>query len=98
MSSEPIRSAFSDDPEMAEIVVRFVAHLPAQVGALEAAAADGAALRTLAHQMSGAAGSFGFPQISAAAARLEAALEERAPAAAETALGELLALCRRVAP
>ncbi len=66
-----------------------------------AAAADpagGEVLGRLVHQMKGAAGGYGFPQISEAAARLEQALEQEGSADAATGLEALVALCERVRP
>jgi HPt (histidine-containing phosphotransfer) domain-containing protein len=85
---------------MLELVAGFIAKLPGRIAALEAASAEPAAgeLRTLAHQMKGAAGSYGFSQISEAARELEAALSEQRDGDASRALAALLSLCRRVTP
>ena len=74
-------SSFAGDPEMAEITAAFVGALPARAQALQAAqsAGDLEGLKRLAHQLKGAAGGYGFPRISAAAAALEQACASGAP-------------------
>ena len=59
--------------------LRYVRSLPEQVANLEAAFVDGNTdrLRNSAHQISGVAASYGFPQLGEAAWRLERAVEER---------------------
>jgi CheY-like chemotaxis protein/HPt (histidine-containing phosphotransfer) domain-containing protein len=93
-------SAFGDDPDMAEIVDRFVASLPSRVAALRVEHAGGAARRDdvkrLAHQLKGGAGGYGFPAITEAAAALERAVVDGAPDdAVGAALEALAALCDR---
>jgi HPt (histidine-containing phosphotransfer) domain-containing protein len=75
-----IRSTYEDDPDMLEIVREFAAELPARVSKLEAllAAHELRELQTLAHQLKGAGGGYGFPQITELAASLEAALKQGA--------------------
>jgi HPt (histidine-containing phosphotransfer) domain-containing protein len=51
------------------------------------------AIRTMAHQLKGAAGGYGFPSITASAARLEAGARTEAPLNALVL--DLAALCRR---
>ncbi len=80
---EPIRSIYEDDPDMMEIVVEFVGELPQRVADLECyfEAGDLDQLQTLAHQLKGAGGGYGFPQITDSAGALEQALMEGADAA-----------------
>jgi CheY-like chemotaxis protein len=94
----PLVSVFADDPDMAAIVTRFVGGLPDRVAAMraEATAGNHPALRRLAHQLKGAAGGYGFPAITAAAAALEAVSADGGdPALRERALAELAGLCGR---
>lgn len=79
---EPIRSAFEDDPDMLEIVREFAAELPNRMADLEDRREGGdlPALQVLAHQLKGAGGGYGFPQITDAAAALERAIKEGAGA------------------
>ena len=80
---EPIRSIYEYDPDMLEIVREFVAELPQRVADLEARFAEErfADLQTLAHQLKGAGGGYGFAQVTDAAAVLEQALKDNAPPA-----------------
>jgi CheY-like chemotaxis protein/HPt (histidine-containing phosphotransfer) domain-containing protein len=94
----PLVCEFADDPDMREIVERFVAALPDRVAAMRAAldTADPAALQRLAHQLKGAAGGFGFGPITEAAARLEAAVVGGDPRpSVDRALEAVADLCRR---
>ncbi|MEC9374445.1 MAG: Hpt domain-containing protein [Planctomycetota bacterium] len=97
--SEPIRSSFSDDSEMVELIEFFVHEMPDRVLAVSEAWRDNRLedLERLAHQIKGASGGFGFTQIGLAAERLEKSLRT------EKDLGELarevdalVDLCRRV--
>jgi histidine phosphotransfer protein HptB len=78
---DPIRSAYEADPDMLEIVREFAHELPDRIAKLEAllAAKATAELQTLAHQLKGAGGGYGFAQITEVAARLEQALKSGAP-------------------
>ena len=77
---EPIRSSFEDDPDMMEIVREFADEAPERADQLQASlqAEDLPALQTLAHQLKGAGGGYGFDSISLVAAALEQALKDSA--------------------
>lgn len=62
-----------DDPELADIVVEFVSALPNRVQNLENAWREQAwdRLTTIAHQLKGAGGSYGYPALSALGATME---------------------------
>ncbi|MFO0838646.1 MAG: Hpt domain-containing protein [Phycisphaerae bacterium] len=62
-----------DDPDMRDIVEEFVAGLPVRLDELRTAYAklDWQSLTTYAHRIKGAAGSYGYPQISALGATME---------------------------
>lgn len=72
-SSGVERSEFAADPEMRDIVALFVDDLPRRALGLRVAmdSGDRDRLRTLAHQLRGSAGGYGFPAIGNAAANLE---------------------------
>lgn len=74
---EPIRSIYADDPDMQELVEEFVSELPERARRLEEILdeADLVELQRLAHQLKGAGGGYGFPQITEAAAALEMGLK-----------------------
>lgn len=94
----PIKSTFAGDPEMKELVEFFVENMPERIAALEACANKGAIeqLSAIAHQLKGAGGSYGFPQVTESARRLE----ESTSAACSIddvrrELDELVAICGR---
>lgn len=94
-----LRSEFADDAEMAPIIAQFVAALPTRIHALRAeqGVAGSAILQRLVHQLKGAAGGYGFPAISTAAANVEQVLVANgSPDELASALDELYALCGRV--
>lgn len=66
-------SEFADDEDLIELVEMFVEELPDRASSIAKALADAdyATLRTLAHQLKGAAGGYGFPTISDVAQSLE---------------------------
>jgi HPt (histidine-containing phosphotransfer) domain-containing protein len=77
---EPIRSIYEDDPEMVALVKTFASDAPKRAQSLDDFLTGGQVeeLRRLAHQLKGAGGGYGFPQITDAAARLEEAIKEGA--------------------
>jgi CheY-like chemotaxis protein len=86
-------------PGTAKLVERFLAGLPQRVAALKAAgdAGDANQLKVLAHQLKGAAGGYGFTNVSQAAARLEATVTAGGDAKALTAhVANLTAVCAAV--
>ena len=93
-----LRSEFADDPDMREIVAFFVTDLTDRVSAIRAAVDtdDRARLRTLTHQLKGAAGGYGFPTIGIAAATVERELlgDEAQVSALHEKVNDLLQLCR----
>ncbi len=66
-------SDLADDPDMVELIEQFLSHLTHSITRLESyhASNDSAALISLAHQLKGAAGGYGFAPISDAARRVE---------------------------
>ena len=71
-------SELATDADMVELVEKFVSELPQRVNALRDALnrEDHEALTTLAHQLKGAAGGYGFPTITDAARHLEASTKD----------------------
>lgn len=70
---EFLYSAFGDDPDLADLVEMYVQELPQRLQALHEAAdqKNWPELTRLSHQMKGAAGSYGFHQITPYAKHLE---------------------------
>jgi len=94
-----IYSDLADDPDLAEIVDMFVAEMPIRAAMMEARFAEQqwSELERAAHQIKGAAGSYGFNPLTTAAAKLEAALKGRADEAEiKQHLDILTQLCRSV--
>jgi HPt (histidine-containing phosphotransfer) domain-containing protein len=91
----PLVSDIGDDPDMADILAPFVEGLTQTADRLGLAleANDREAIRTMAHQLKGAAGGYGFPSITASAGRLE--VSARTDAALNGLVFELSDLCRR---
>jgi histidine phosphotransfer protein HptB len=92
-------SALGADPDFAEIVALFVDEMPGRIRDMLAhfGCANWDELARLAHQLKGAAGSYGFDQITPFAAGLEKTVRNGEPAAAiRASLEELLEACARV--
>jgi len=77
----PVRSAFADDPDFAELVEFFVESMPERQEALKSAyqSADFDSLRVIAHQLKGAGGGYGFDGVSERSAALEHACNDGGP-------------------
>jgi HPt (histidine-containing phosphotransfer) domain-containing protein len=83
---------------MKEILHQFVRDLPERSSAILRAsqASDVETLKRLAHQLRGAAGGYGFPRITEAAAAVERAIVLGAEAPSlQRHVEELASLCRR---
>lgn len=96
--AEGERSEYASDPEMRHIVTLFVDDLARRADLLRAArdAGDRLRLRTLAHQLRGSAGGYGFPGIGNAAANLEILiLSEASDARIAVAVDRLVNRCVR---
>ena len=68
-----------DDPEMINIVTEFVGDLPARIAEMQNAhrELDWEMLRTCAHRLKGAGGSYGYPMLSEIGALLERGFIQR---------------------
>lgn len=95
----PLLSEFAGDADMAELIDYFISELQERVDSLAEAwrEHDVRRLRTLAHQLKGAAGGYGFPIITERAAELESALQcdGMEPESLCAKLESLLNVCRR---
>jgi hypothetical protein len=94
----PLFSCLAVDPELGELVSLFVSEMPDRITAMQQQLQqrDWEGLRRSAHQLKGAAGSYGFEEISPSAARLEFALRDgEAEETVHRAVEELIAFCRR---
>ncbi|MEL7471926.1 MAG: Hpt domain-containing protein [Planctomycetota bacterium] len=100
---EPIRSDFSGDPEMAELIQEFVTGLGDRSGKLREALQSGSLdyIQSEAHRLRGAAAGYGFAAIGDAAGQLEDLLradQQRVQSQAEAirdGVHQLVELCGR---
>ena len=98
-NDQAIYSIFREDPDFCELIDMFVAEMPQRVAAFEQASAkqDWDELQRLSHQLKGAAGGYGFDQLTLLASSVEEAVELRSSQEVTKRLAELLDACRRVA-
>lgn len=101
----PIRSEFSNDPDMREIVEMYVQEMPERVNKLQElwSTQQMDELKRLAHQLKGASGGYGFSPVGTAAASVERSLMALSEGSATASLEQLrdqfeqlLSMCRRV--
>lgn len=96
--TEPLFSTLAEDPDLGEIVEMFVNEMPDRVENLLAQleSEDWDSLRRSAHQLKGAAGSYGFETISPSAANLEDAIRDgNTEEVVRRAVQSLVDLCQR---
>ncbi len=95
----PIQSEFAGDPDMRELVEFFVDQMPDRVRALQQSLESGALedVRSIAHQLKGAGGSYGFPQITESARMLEEQADSADIDAVRRGVDELISICNRTA-
>jgi HPt (histidine-containing phosphotransfer) domain-containing protein len=96
--TEPLYSSLGDDPDLGELVEMFVDEMPDRVAALLQClnTSDWDTLRRTAHQLKGAAGSYGFDSISLHAADVEAAVRQCEPEQEiRHTVDVLVEICRR---
>ncbi|MHC4935574.1 MAG: Hpt domain-containing protein [Planctomycetota bacterium] len=98
---DPLHSDLAGDPTFEDLLESFVGQLPARAAALRAAFDGGEMDRAmvLAHQLKGAAGSYGFQPITDACLHFERCADGGSPAAeTEAALRGIESLCHRATP
>ncbi len=96
---EPIRSSFEDDADIMEIVREFAEDAPRRADEIEQHLQSGdiEGLQTLAHQLKGAGGGYGFDAITETASALEAAIKQDAgESAIKEASGRVCEVLRAV--
>ena len=97
----PLVSTLSSDPDMVELVEFFVEEIDDRISTIQSTAQsdDMAGLRTVAHQLKGAAGGYGFEPISQTAGELERLIDateaDKVTEAIREQVDELISLCRR---
>jgi histidine phosphotransfer protein HptB len=96
-----IYSRLASDPDLSDIVDMFVDEMPGRVEAIrkQCTEANWNDLQRTAHQLKGAAGSYGFDALSPSAGRVEAAIRQHEPEdRVRAAVEELISLCNRTRP
>ncbi len=96
--TEPLYSNLSGDPDLGKIVELFVEEMPNRVAAVldQFNSSDWEGLRRSAHQLKGAAGSYGYTPISDCALVLEEAVRGGEPEEQiRQAVDALIAICKR---
>ncbi len=89
-------SSLGADPDLGELVDMFVDEMPDRIDQLRSRGESGdfEALAATAHQIKGAAGSYGFHQVTPYAKRLETvARDGQCEAEIKESLDELISLC-----
>ncbi|MDR2761869.1 MAG: Hpt domain-containing protein [Planctomycetaceae bacterium] len=78
---KPIYSSLTDDPEILELVSMFVNEMPKRIAQFNALleSDDTKGLLNFAHQLKGSAGSYGFAELSSAAAEIVSAIKNEKP-------------------
>jgi len=96
--TDGIPSQFADDPQLADILPRFVERLPSQLDALCEALEEERLedVERLAHQLTGAGGSYGYPTLSEVAKSLELAAKARDMGKAAAALAGVREVCAAI--
>ncbi len=97
--SELIYSCLSEDEDLREIVALFVNEMPSRIAKIEEefSSQSWSELERTVHQLKGAAGSYGFAQLSPAAGALESLIRDEADLKEITeAKDNLVQLCKRI--
>ncbi|MCL2347801.1 MAG: Hpt domain-containing protein [Planctomycetaceae bacterium] len=92
-------SVLANDPDLCELVRQFVDEMPGRIQKLTAEwnALDWENLLRTTHQLKGAAGSYGFGEISPAAASLEELIKSGSPESEiAQSVASLVSLCKLV--
>jgi PAS domain S-box-containing protein len=98
-NTDPIASALLEEvPDFLDLVTTFVERLPAMIQELEPVlpAPDWAGLKRRAHDLKGIGGSYGYPQVTSLAAKLEFEIIKQDFAAASARVRELRDLAERI--
>jgi HPt (histidine-containing phosphotransfer) domain-containing protein len=98
-SPEAIYSSFGADPDLGELVELFVRGIPLRVEQLLAGlqANNWSDVYRIAHQLKGAAGSYGFSQVTSYADCVESLVRQHEPEEQiKAAVDSLVAICRRM--
>ena len=95
---EPMYSTLGGDPDLSDLVTLFVEEMPNRVANILDLLdrSEWEELRRAAHQIKGAAGSYGFGAISPCAGKLEFAIRDQEPEEnIRQAVDDLVSMCNR---
>ena len=95
---EPMYSTLGGDPDLGDLVTLFVEEMPDRVANILDLLnrSEWEELRRTAHQLKGAAGSYGFGAISPCAGKLEFAIRDQEPEEnIRQAVEDLVSMCNR---
>jgi HPt (histidine-containing phosphotransfer) domain-containing protein len=94
----PLRSEYAEDENFRELLEAFVDTFPEKLRSMAELFRGGKIdeLGRLAHQLKGAAGGYGFPEISAAAALVQDACHDGDAARVDQAMNDLIEMLARV--
>jgi histidine phosphotransfer protein HptB len=98
-NSPRIYSALATDPDLADLVEMFVGEMPKRIATLseQLGGEDWDGLRRTAHQLKGAAGSYGFAPMTPVAGKVESAIRDGEPESnIRQSVAELVDLCGRL--
>ena len=98
---EPLYSTLGGDPDLGDLVTLFVEEMPGRVANFLDLLNRGEweELRRAAHQIKGAAGSYGFGTITPCAGKLESAIRDHEPEEnIRRAVDDLISLCSSTRP
>ncbi|ADG68336.1 Hpt domain protein [Planctopirus limnophila DSM 3776] len=95
---QPVRSEYASDPDYEELIADFVAVMPERISELELVLGQKAhdELKRKAHQLKGAGGGYGFPELSLLAAQVESACRENRMDDILELTAELISYLRRI--
>jgi HPt (histidine-containing phosphotransfer) domain-containing protein len=93
-----IHSEYESEPAIAEILNVFTDSLPGMIGDMCSSlqGGDGTTLASLAHQLKGSGGGYGYPMLTAVSAQLEQAAKEEDWEIAATYVTKIDLLCAAI--
>lgn len=97
----PLYSSYGADPDLGELVTLFVSEIPQRVDQLltDLESGNWSGVQRTAHQLKGAAGSYGFSQVTPYADCVESLIRRReSEEQVRTAITSLVEVCRRMRP
>ncbi len=99
IEKQPVYSSFADDEDFAELIEFFVEAIPERIESLRQGQQEQNwdQMKTVAHQLKGAGGGYGFEELSVHAAHLEQVCKQNDIDSLEGALEALIEYMNRIA-